>query len=340
LLPPRRVQLRSPTAGASLLGNAIAEERDPFDNANLVDVSILGGHPAVAEPSMPRPSLPADFQASPSTDLPNAQDNTALREPITQAERRTHQIDLQQTGQSVAENTIGSELADTVLNDKPPDAIPRTHGQIRKLRLAPPASAVGASTTYTATTDSAFDNRAVDIPSIQSDAAQVAPPPPAKPFIPIVAATSDSMLPIMQFDPSSSGAAATGSNTIASSSGATPTGPTTDDGAFNTFKSASSTDASSSSEASETSSTASFAPVICSGSTGGTLSGSSQSGGSSSGNSGGTSPSSCSPSAQAASASSDNIWVLNWHDGLVMVPDVIEFDQVTDYVELRGHGGR
>jgi hypothetical protein len=32
--------------------------------------------------------------------------------------------------------------------------------------------------------------------------------------------------------------------------------------------------------------------------------------------------------------------VLNWHDGLVMVPDVIEFDQVTDYVELRGHGGR
>jgi RHS repeat-associated protein len=285
---------------------------------------------------MPRPSLPADlFQATPSSGSPNTYGNTALREPITQAERRTHQNDLLQTGQSVAENTIGSELAHTVLNDKPPDAIPRPHGQIRKLRLAPPASAVGASTTYTATTDSALDNRAVDIPSIQSDAAQVAPPPPAKPFIPTVAATSDSMLPITQFDPSSSGDAATGSNSIASSSDVAPTGPTNDDDVFKAFESGSSTAASSSSEASETSSTASFAPVICSGSTGGTQSGSSQSGGSSSGNSGGTSPGSCSPSAQAASASSDNIWVLNWHDGLVMVPDVIEFDQVTDYVELR-----
>src|SRR5262245_50439931 len=111
-------------------------------------------------------------------------------------QRSAHKLQIAlPSGPLVDTDPVGTSISPSVLAPaEVNDIVPRSHGQIRKLRLAPPAGAVGASTTFTASTDNALGNRTVEIPSVDIAPLQVSPPA-SRPFVPSTVATSNGMGP-------------------------------------------------------------------------------------------------------------------------------------------------
>jgi hypothetical protein len=93
--------------------------------------------------------------------------------------------------ESKASDAAAGDFADglpVVLDSAVAEPASRSHGVIRKLKLAPPASAVGASATFTADTATLSPSGAqfdIPQPAEPPDARQAVPAPPARPVIPV-----------------------------------------------------------------------------------------------------------------------------------------------------------
>ncbi len=192
-----------------------------------------------------------------------------------------------------------STISDSVLS-------PRPHGQIRKLHLAPPAATVGARNTFIADTSSSPPGTSLDIETGLAEGQFTSSiPVHRQPFIPPSQATPN---PQNATSPIQSTASAlpendAGDQPRASSASQSGGGPDIVPPAKN------------------------CSPA---GPPGQTVSGPHPSALR-------TPPSGppCMPPGQQNSSVPDPLYVLNWHDGLVMAPGVIEFDQAGDSVELR-----
>jgi hypothetical protein len=171
-------------AGVSLLGAMAAEKaRDPFGLTNPLDISISGGSD--------RPPVPVDrgqqqymFSAPMLLGEPQSDSGrvsgispAVLKEPTGVAASRRNDA-----AASDNEDELPVVLNSSVVDD----IVPRPHGVIRKLQLAPPTFAVGASATFTADTATTPSGAHFEIPRpVEPPAAlQAVPPRPERPIIP------------------------------------------------------------------------------------------------------------------------------------------------------------
>jgi hypothetical protein len=317
-------------AGVSLLGAiAVERARDPFGLTNPLDISISGGSD--------RPPVPVHGGQGASTLLSavvagNAQPDSSRVGGIGRAglEEPTGRPSESKTNDAAA-----SDFADglpVVLDSAVDEPAPRSHGVIRKLKLAPPASVVGASTTFTADTATPSPSGAqFEIPQpVEAPAAREAvPAPPARPIIPATANGGDSKAPSV-----STNAAAIVASRGASAPGSTApsTGHSTNPGAdalrlatIDGTDIAGSDNMVSSQAAGSTFGSGGVIPCPITTSPG-------QSGG-------GPIGTSCEPQMLLSSSS---LPVLNWESnhGLVMFPGVIEYDQPLQWVDLRSTAHR
>jgi hypothetical protein len=202
------------------------------------------------------------------------------------------------------------------------DLVPRPHGTIRKLRLAPPTAVVGASTTFVVDTGSTAARRGADIepPSLdqstplETSVARASPTPIVQP---------------LANDDQANSATYFGSGESADSDSAV-----TDSAEVRSAESAAKSSRAGAPPASQgggAPAAVGQAPKSCSG--GGT--GVGQSGAAASSRFATPPGPPCTPPGRQDSSVADPLFVLNYRDGLVMFPGVVEFDTVGESVDLR-----
>jgi len=238
---------------------------------------------------------------------------------------------------SSGDDSLPASVNASVIGDELESFLPNPHGQDRNLQLAPPSSAVGASNTIISNTASSSTPTVSDIefPSLNVQAGLTGPTL-AQPFIPPIQpatngskATPSSGLAAVSSEPSSAGtnSAESPSSQSARSANDTATGRGIGTAAL--------TGGGASSPSSPAVGVSAFKQP------GKNCSPDGPPGLSGGGGQAGIDPTSsppgppCRPPGHQNSSVQDPLFVLNWNDGLVMFPGVVEFDSPGDSVDLR-----
>jgi hypothetical protein len=248
------------------------------------------------------------------------------------------------------ESPIPSNVDDESLSpmdaDVLSDVVPRQHGTIRKLQLAPPTAAVGASASFVTDTGASASQAGADIevPSMSQPQSFIAAEPNAPSPFPVQPLSGEPIAPAEPIDPVAQEASASEAQQDGAwnSQGNSPQGTARGNERQPGDTESDSASAGGAAESAYGSGAAAVGPngkrCLEGGPPGHGNAG--QSGGSSASSTLNAQPSTphgppCTPPGQQNSSVTDPLFVLNHRDGLVMFPGVVEFDTMGESVDLR-----